>query len=360
MKLRLACLCLAALPIFANAAEGDVIRVYNWNDYIAPQVLADFEKQTGIHVDYQTFSAAEELRTALDKGEQFDIVVPTNDDLPRMISAGQLLPLDKGQLPNNKHLDPQILTKLAAFDPQNRYAMPYLWGSIGLAINTPQAEAAFGGPLPKSWSVLFDPKQSAKLAKCGISVLDESTDITTLLMNYQGRVLAKSPPRRIVRAGKSLMAIRPNLRMVDSELYIGELNDGTLCVAVAYVGDALTAADAGQPVDFVIPEEGSIMFVDSMAIPANAKRPDLALKFLNYMMQPEVAAQVTSETFYPNANIDSLPLLDEKLRTMPGIELDNVTRRRLSLLPALPAKVTEAVEAQWQTFKEEPSAAEPN
>lgn len=353
----LCCLMLIALPELLHAAEGDVIHVYNWNDYIAPQVLADFEKQTGIKVDYKTFSAAEELDQAMANGEAFDIVVPSNDSLPGLIKDGKLQPLDKARLPNSHNLDKQILNKLAAFDPKNLYAMPYLWGSIGLAINTPQAEAAFGGPLPKSWSVIFDPSQSKRLASCGMSMLDASTDVFTLLMNYRGRVLADSSPRQISRAGKALEKIRPNLRMVDSEIYIDELNAGKLCVAVAYVGDALTAADEGQPVEFVIPEEGSVMFVDSMVIPANAPRPDLALKFLNYLMQPEVAAQITSETFYPNANAASTALLDEHLRNIPGIALDKETRRRLSLMPALSDSVTEAVNTQWDAFKAEPAQA---
>ena len=351
----LCCLMLIALPALVRATEGDVIHVYNWNDYIAPQVLADFEKQTGIKVDYKTFSAAEELDQAMANGEAFDIVVPSNDSLPGLIKGGKLQPLDKASLPNSHNLDKQILNKLAAFDPKNMYAMPYLWGSIGLAINTPQAEAAFGGPLPKSWGVIFDPEQSAKLAHCGVSMLDASADVFTLLMNFKGRVLSDSSPRQIRRAGAALQNIRPNLRMVDSETYIDELNAGKLCVAVAYVGDALTAADSGQPVEFVIPEEGSVMFVDSMVIPANAPRPDLALKFLDFLMQPEVAAQITSETFYPNANAGSVALLDDSLRTMPGIALDKETRRRLSLMPALPEDVSTVVEEQWDSFKEAPA-----
>ncbi len=356
MQRMLAALLFALIPGLAHSADEKVIHVYNWNDYIAPQVLSDFEKQTGIHVDYQTFSTSEELNEALASGKRYDIVVPSNDSLPGLIKSGQLLPLDKSKLPNSSHLDKQMLNKLSAFDPKNRYAIPYLWGAIGLAINTPQAEAAFGGPLPKSWSLIFDPQQSAKLASCGVSVLDAEVEVFTILMNYKGRVLADSAPRQVQSAGKSLLEVRPNIRLVDSEQYIGQLNSGKLCVALAWVGDALAAADSGQPVEFMVPNEGSMMFIDTMVIPANAQQPDLAHQFINYVMQPEVAALITNETLYPNPNADAGPFIDEKLRNLSGITMDKETRRRLSLFPALPDRVSKPVNEQWDLFRDAPGA----
>ncbi len=348
---------LLALLASQVAAEEKVIRMYNWNDYIAPQVLVDFEKKTGIRVDYSTFSSAEELDEAMASNQPFDIIVPSNDLLPNLIRNGKLTPLDKTKLVNSKHLDRQLLGKLSAFDPKNRYAIPYLWGSIGLAINTPKAEAAFGGPLPNSWSLVFDPAHSAKLASCGISELDEAADVFTHMMTYKGRVLSDSSPRQIQKAGHSLRLIRPNLRMVDSELYIDELSAGNLCVSVAYVGDAFSAEAAGQPVGFFIPEEGSTMFVDSLVIPANAPHPELAMQFLDYMMLPEVAAAISNETLYPNANADSEPFLDDALRTKAGFVLDKETRRRLSLLPALPDNISQVIDQQWELFRTPEAAA---
>lgn len=349
MRRLLAPLFLSLLPVVCQAE--DVIRVLNWNDYIAPQVLKDFEKETGIRVEYRTFSTAEELKQALDNNEEIDIAVPSNDTLPELIKAGKLQPLDLSQLPNRTHLDPQLMSKLAAFDPKNRYAVPYLWGAVGLAVNTPQAEAAYGGPLPASWSVLFDPQQSSKLASCGISVLDAPEETLSILMNYQGRVLSDSSPRQIKRAGNALQALRPNLRYVDSERYIEDLAHGKLCVSLAWVGDALAAADAGQPVTFSIPQEGSILFIDNLVIPTNARRADLAHRFINYLMKPEVAALITEETLYPNGNQDSLPFIDEKLRNQPGITFDRTTKRRLALLDPLPARLVGPRDEVWDAFR---------
>nr|WP_298173234.1 extracellular solute-binding protein [uncultured Pseudomonas sp.] len=353
--LRLFALLFLLAPTLA-AAEGpegsdNFIRVLNWNDYIAPQVLKDFETETGIHIEYRTFSTAEELNTALTSGESFDIAVPSHNDLPRLIKNGQLQPLDLSLLGNRTHLDIQLLSKLAAVDPGNRYAVPYLWGAVGLAINTPLAEAAFGGPLPDSWSLLFDAEQSARLASCGISVLDAPDETLSLLLNYQGRSLVRSAPSRIERAGNVLDGLKPNLRYVDSERYIEDLTNGRLCVAMAWVGDALAAADAGQPVRFLVPDEGSVLFIDNLVIPSSARRADLAHRFIDYLMQPEVAALITAETLYPNGNADSHEFLDAALRNQPGLYPDMETKRRLHALEALPEKHGVVRDKLWAGFR---------
>ena len=329
-----------------------VIRMYNWNDYIAPQVLKDFEAETGIRVEYRTFSTAEELHAALASGEAIDIAVPSHNDLPALIGNGSIQPLDFSLLPNRKHLDKQLLSTLAALDPSNRHAVPYLWGAVGLAINTPQAEAAFGGPLPDSWSLLFDAEQSARLAACGISVLDAPEETLSLLFNYQGRSLARSAPSRIQRSSRVLDGLRPHLRYIDSERYIDDLSQGKLCVAMAWVGDALAAADAGQPVRFLVPDEGSTLFIDNLVIPASAERADLAHRFIDYLMQPEVAALITAETLYPNGNADSRDFLDAALRDQPGLYPDRATKRRLHALETVPEKHSASVAEVWARFRD--------
>lgn len=345
----LAPLLLALAPGLAAAADS--IRVYNWNDYIAPQVLEDFTKATGIVVEYHTFSTDEELDKVLASGESIDVAVPSHDELPALIAAGKLQPLDMSRLPNRKHLDKQLLSKLAAVDPQNRYASPYLWGAVGLAINTPQAEAAFGGPLPHSWSLLFDPAQSARLANCGISVLDAPDELLYSLLSYQGRSFSNSSPGRIRKAGETLQGLRPNLRYVNSERYIEDLNEGKLCMAVAWVGDALSASDAGQPVQFVVPDEGSTLFIDSLVIPASARRADLAHQFIDYLMQPQVAAQITSETLYPSANVAAREFLEPALREQLNRDLEAAKSRLFALVP-LPDKLKAPRDEVWNRFRD--------
>jgi putrescine transport system substrate-binding protein len=353
-----AALLFALTPLLVSANEAaqpkdreEMIRVYNWNDYIAPQVLKAFEADTGIRVEYHTFSTDAELNQALASGAAIDIAVPSNDELPALIKAGALQALDFSLLPNRRHLDKELLSKLAAVDPNNRYAAPYLWGMVGLAINVPQAEAAFGGPLPESWSLLFDAEHRSRLASCGISVLDAPDETLSLLLNYQGRRLTRSAPSRIERASKLLDDLRPHLKYVDSERYIDDLNNGRLCVAMAWVGDALAAADAGQPVRFMVPTEGSTLFIDNLVIPSSARRADLAHRFIDYLMQPQVAALITEETLYPNGNADSQAFLVEALREQPGLYPDRDTKRRLFALEAMPDKHRIVRDKVWARFR---------
>ena len=341
----------SSMLLASPAVQAEDLVVYNWNDYIAPQVLADFEKQTGIHVDYHTYSTAEELEKALASGDSIDIAVPSHDTLPALIKTGRLQPLDMTRLPNREHLDKQLLSKLNAVDPQNRYAIPYQWGAVGLAINVPLAEKAFGGPLPNSWSLLFDPAQSAKLASCGISVLDAPDEVMSVLMNYMGRSLAHSPPTQIKQGGSVLNAIRHNVRYVDSERYIDDLKTGKLCMSLAWVGDALGASAAGQDVRFIVPDEGSVLFIDNLVIPSSARRADLAHRFIDFLMQPKVAAQITTETLYPSGNADAREFLDPTLRDQPGLYPDRDTKRRLAALEVLPEKISSVKEQVWDKFR---------
>ena len=333
------------------ATAADSIRVYNWNDYIAPQVLEDFTKSTGIAVEYHSYATAEELAGILASGTQIDIAVPSQNDLPALIKAGQLQPLELERLPNRKHLDRQLLSKLAAVDPHNRHAVPYLWGAIGLAINTPQAEAAYGGPLPHSWSLLFEPQQSVRLADCGISVLDAPDELLYSLLSYQGRNLTSSSPARIRKTGETLQGLRPHLRYVDSERYIEDLAQGKLCLTTAWLGDALNAMAAGQPVQFVIPEEGSTLFIDSLVIPRSAPRADLAHRFIDYLLQPQVAALISNATRYPSANSSAQPLLDRELREQLEQSLAGAKSRLFALTP-LPDKLKAARDETWSRFRD--------
>lgn len=341
-------LLIGSSPLFAQA---EVVHVYNWNDYIAPQVLEDFERLTGVHVDYHTYDSTEELEKQLESGAPIDVAVPSHDSLPGLIGAGRLQRLDESLLPNAVHLDRTLQQKLAAYDSGNRYAVPYLWGAAGLAINTQRAEQAFGGPLPNSWSLLFDPEQSGRLSTCGMSVLDAPDETLSVLMSYRGRTLSRSGAHQLGRAAEILGQLRPNLRYVDSERYIEDLKSGELCVAMAWVGDALAAAAAGQPVVFMIPEEGSFSFIDSMVIPAGG-RSALAHQFINYILEPKVAALITTETFYPNGNASSRDFIDEALRAQPGLYPDRSTRRRLSMLDPLPEKVAGYRDKVWAHFRD--------
>ncbi|MCP1621072.1 putrescine transport system substrate-binding protein [Pseudomonas sp. SLBN-26] len=334
-----------------DARADEVLRVLNWKNYIEPQVLEAFQQSTGIRVDYRTMTAAEELDAALAAGEAFDVVVPSHFQLARLLREKRLQPLDTGALSHYRQVDPGLLAMLAGIDGANRYAVPYLWGSVGLVINPGPAEAAYGGALPNSWSLLFDERQAARLATCGIALLDAPEETASLWFNYRGRSLALQGPRQIERGLQALPGIARQARYLDNEAYIAALAEGRLCLAMGWVGHALTASARNPALQYRIPDEGAMVFIDSLAIPANAPRPDLALRFIDFLLEPRNAlADARASQFYSPLPADSAEQA-ELARERPMQVLKAEERRRLYLLERLTTEQKAALDKVWAQVK---------
>lgn len=313
-----------AAPLLAltiSAAHGQSLTVANWNDYIDPQVLEAFTKETGIEVKYQTYEDDQEVYDLLKKGEALDVVVPSTDNFGRMVSEGLLQPYSASGLPGFEALEPLILRRLSTADPGKAYGVPYLWGSIGLAVNVPQAEAALGGPVPNTWGLVFDKALVSKLSSCGVTLLDSPNDVLSLLLNYRGRSLTSVSAGYASRALEDLGKLRSNYRYVDSERYIEDLNAGRACVSMAWVGDALGAAAKGQPVKYLVPEEGTLVFVDILAIPKSAQHVAEAKTFISYMLRPEVAARIARATHYQTPNTKARQSLESSSQDFHAAQL---------------------------------------
>lgn len=310
---------LLALSVFSVHAES--INVANWNDYIDPQVLESFTKETGIKVNYQTYDEDHEVYELLRKGEQLDVIVPSTDNFGKLISEGMLQPYAASTLPGFEALEPLILRRLSAADPAKVYGVPYLWGSIGLAVNVPKAEAALGGPVPNTWGLVFDKALLQKLSTCGVTLLDSPNDVLSLLVNYQGRALGSVGESYAARSLAYLRELRPHYRYVDSTRYVDDLNAGKTCVSMAWAGDALAAAAQGLPVKFLQPEEGALVFVDILTIPKAAQNPEGARAFIRYMLRPEVAAQIARATHYQTPNLKARAELEASDDNFQAAEL---------------------------------------
>ena len=294
---------MAPLLAFAlSPVHAQPLNVANWNDYIDPAVLADFTRETGIEVNYRTYDSDQEVYALLKQGEALDVVVPSTDNFGKLIREGLLRPYAAASLPGFEALEPLIMARVAGQDPTHEYGVPYLWGSIGLAVNVPQAEAALGGPVPNTWGLVFAKALLARLSACGVSLLDSANDVTSLLANYQGRSLGTAGEAYVSRVLEQLGRLRPHYRYIDSSRYVDDLGSGKLCVSMAWTGDALAAAAKGLPVKFMVPEEGSLVFVDILAIPAAAKNPEEAQAFIRYMLRPEVSARIARATYYQTPN----------------------------------------------------------
>lgn len=322
----------------AGADDAKLLNIYNWSDYIADDTIARFEAETGIKVKYDVYDSNEVLEAKLLAGHSgYDLVVPTASPyLARQIQAGVYQPIDKAKLENYGNLDPQILAAGAAADPGNRFGVPYLWGTTGIGYNPEKVKAALGGQTPvESLALIFNPANAKKLAACGISLLDTPQEVFPAALAYLGRDPLSRDPADLDKAVDAVMAIRPWIRKFHSSQYLNDLANGDLCVAFGYSGDIVQAkyraseAKNGVELAYSIPKEGATIWIDMMAIPVDAPHAENALKFIDFILRPEVIAAVTNTVAYANPNALATDLVDEDIRTNPNIYPPPETRARL-------------------------------
>ncbi|WP_397448583.1 polyamine ABC transporter substrate-binding protein [Pseudomonas sp. NA-150] len=340
-------------------ANDKVLRVYNWSDYIAPNTVKQFEDETGITVVYDVFDSNETLEARLLAGKSgYDIVVPSNSFLAKQIKAGVYQPLDKSKMPNWKNLNPVLLKNAAASDPDNGYAFPYMWGSIGIGYNPEKVKQVLGKDAPiNSWDLLFKPENAEKLKSCGISFLDSPTEMLPLALHYLGYPVNSQNPQQIAEAEALFMKIRPSVAYFHSSKYISDLANGNLCVAVGYSGDIYQAkaraVEAGDKVNvsYSIPKEGAGSFYDMVAIPRDAGNVEGAYKFMNFLMRPDVMAEITNSVGYSNANSAATPLVDESIRNDPGLYPQQEVMATLYAIPDMPIATQRLMTRGWTRVK---------
>ena len=359
MAKRLGAAVTLGLPlVFAACGSGEhaeerVVHVYNWVDYVGPTTIADFEARTGIKVVYDTYDANEVLETKMLTGRSgYDVVFPSAVPLARQVSAGAIGKLDKSKLPNLVHLDPAIMERLAQNDPGNEHAISYMWGTAGLVYNVDQVEKALGTPVLDSWSAVFDPAVASKLAKCGIGFMDVPEDTFMVARLYLGLDANSQSMPDLEAAEAVIRRVRPYIRYFNTSQLVSDLASGEICVSISWNGYAIQARDRGaaasKPVRiaYAIPKEGSFLWFDVAAIPADAPHPGNAHAFINYLMEPEVIAKVSNQIGYANGNIDSLPFLEARVRDDPAVYPPDAVKR--SLVPDTP---------EGQAYKREASRA---
>ncbi|NVZ99574.1 polyamine ABC transporter substrate-binding protein [Pseudomonas gingeri] len=356
-------LSLLLAPVFSasHAEEVDTsktLRLYNWADYIGENTLAGFEKATGIKVIYDTFDSYETVQAKLLTGHSgYDLVTLNASLVPPLIKAGVFQPLDKQQLPDWKNLDPQTLQHLQGYDPGVVYSAPYTWGSNGVTYNVEKIRERMPDAPIGSLAMLFDPKIVARFADCGVTLLDAPTEVIPLALTYLGRDPRSARPDDLEAAQKLLMTIRPYLKKFDSVNYLSSLPNGDICMAMTWSGDAATAQaraeEAGLKIKlaYFIPKEGSLIWFDNLYIPSDASHVANAHKFLEYLLQPQVMADVTNFIHYANSNTASTPRVNADVRANPAIYPDDATRQRLFAQKTQDAKDMRAITRVWNTVK---------
>jgi putrescine transport system substrate-binding protein len=342
----------------AGSGGAKVLNLYIWSDYLAPTTLSDFEKQTGIKVHAAYFDTNETLETKLLAGSSgYDIVVPTASYFERQIKAGAYLELDKSKLPNLKNMDAQLMAKVALHDPGNAHGVIYLWGTNGIGYNEKMVKALMPDAPLDSWRLVFDPEVAAKVAKCGISLLDSPAEMMRAVYSYLGKNPNSQNADDLAQAEAVLLKIRPYIRNFSSSEYIEALANGDLCISVGYNGDVMQARDRareankGVDIKYTVPKEGSILWFDMLAIPKDAPDPDSAYAFMNHMMSPQVIADVSNFKRYANANAASQPLVLPSVKDDPGIYPPPDQRQSLAVQLADSPEQTRAITRVWQKFK---------
>ena len=353
-------LALSLTAAVAGAAQADskVLHVYNWSDYIAEDTLANFEKETGIKVVYDVFDSNEVLEAKLLAGSSgYDVVVPSNPFLAKQIKAGVFQKLDKSKLPNWSNLDKDLLKALDPSDPGNQYSIPYMWGTIGIGYNVEKVKAALGIEEIDSWAVLFEAENIKKLSQCGVAFLDSGDEMIPAMLNYLGLDPNSTNPDDYAKAEAKLLEVRPYVTYFHSSKYIADLANGNICVAIGYSGDIYQSkaraeeAKNGVQVGYNIPKEGAGSFFDMLAVPADAKNVEAAHVFLNYLMEPAVMASITNYVQFPNGNAAATPLVDEALRTDPGVYPTPEVLQKIYTFPDLAPAVQRNMTRSWTKIK---------
>ena len=337
--------------------EEKVLNVYNWSDYIDPAVIENFQKETGIAVSYDVFDSNEVLETKLLTGKSgYDVVVPSAYFLERQIQAGVFRKLDKSKLPNLGHLDPGLQMSIASHDPRNEHGVIYMWGTTGIGFDADKVRAIMPDAPTDSWSLVLDPAIVSKFKDCGVSFLDDPTDMVGTVLLWLGKQPNSESEEDLKLAEEALLRIRPYIRTIHSSQYIEDLANGEVCIAVGYSGDVLQArdraAEAGKEIDirYVIPREGALMWFDTLAIPADAEHPGNAHAFIDYLLRPEVAAANSNYVYYATANTAALDLLDAELRDDAGIFPPPEVKERLQPNLAKSAEFTRSLNRSWTRF----------
>lgn len=290
-----------------NAAEGyagnDTLTVYNWGEYIDPELIQQFEEETGIKVIYETFDSNEAMMVKIDQGgTAYDIAIPSEYAIERMKENDALIPLDHSKLPNLKNIDERFLD--LSFDPGNKYSVPYFWGTVGIVYNPTMLEE---GRTFTSWDDLWAPDLRNQ-----ILLVDGAREVIGFGLNSLNYSLNDRNKAHLQEAKEKLVKLQPNIKaIVGDEIKMLMVNEEAP-IGVVWSGDAADMMWENENLDYAVPMEGSNLWFDNMVIPKTAKNIDGAHKFINFMLEAEVAAQNADYVGYSTPNKAAMELLPEE------------------------------------------------
>ncbi len=353
-------LLLASLALWCCAhtvLAASKLYIYNWSEYFAPNTLSQFEKETGTDVVYDVYDSNDMLEAKLYSGNTgYDLVFPTN--FPyffRQQHAGIYRPLDITKLPNLKGADQSLVKPL--MKDGKLYAVPYMWGTFSIGVNVDKVAPLFDGKIPDSWSLIFDPENMKKLSACKVAFVDSPMYVYPIIMNYLGLPRDTTEYAQFEKATAIMRSVRPYVTYFHDSQYLNDLANGNVCVAFGWSGDLVLARnrakESGNNVNIQVinPKEGSLLLYDVIAMPKDAKDVDAGLQFMNFLMRPEVAAQITNHVGFPNAIPSSTTLLAPGVATDPAIYPPEAARQKMFTPNELPLALEKQLHRDWARMK---------
>ena len=350
--------CLLCIPFAAAQYAGGTLNIYNWSDYIGETTLEEFGAEYGIKVNYDVYDSSQIVDTKLLAGRTgYDVVFHAASNSALLITADVYLSLDKSLLPNWRYLEPGLLQRVAEFDPGNRYGVPYMWGTTGFTYNRDLIlERMPNAPLTSA-ELVFNPDIVSRFADCGVTLLDSASEVLGTALAYLGYHPNSIDPEELKAAEEVVRAIRPYIKYFDSTKMLLDLPSQEVCIAHSWSGDYSVAAkrarEAGIDIDlgFTIPDEGSLMWFDLLLIPSDAPNPENAHLFINYLMRPEVIANISNFTGYANANTAAIHMVDPVIASDLAIYPDESIIARSIVTISHPPKIQRLRSRLWTRIK---------
>lgn len=341
-------LLVSGILLFINAelSEGSksgkgTITVYNWGEYIDPDLIKQFEEETGIKVIYETFDSNEGMMSKIEQGgTSYDISVPSEYMIEMMKEKDLLLPIDYSKIPNIKHIDPYFLD--LAFDPGNEFSVPYFWGTVGIAFNPTLLE----GQTFETWDDLWNPSLKQR-----VILVDSARETIGMGLNSLGYSLNSTNLQELREATDKLKSLSPNVKAVIGDEVTQLMINNEAAVSLTWSGQAADMMYENEDIDYVVPEEGSNLWFDNIVIPKTAKNIDGAHAFINFMLDPEVAAQNADYVGYSTPNLSALELMDPEVVADERFYPDEETRGHLEVYKNLGLELLGVYNERFLEFK---------
>jgi len=340
---------------FAENPPKTIIHMLNWTTYINPDTLDKFETETGIRVAYDTYTSSSESKDLLLAGsDKYDVVIQTGSQM-RLVLEGKnpVLTLDRTKIPNAADVDPKVRTASDVLDPGNLHSEPYMWGTMGLAVNVDKVKAINPDFKLDSTSLIMDPKIAATLAQCGISMVDEPLDVMPTLIAYLGGDIKNIGIADIEAVDAAFGKISQYVKRVPDEGWGESMVSGKYCVSIGYPGATFRAAEEAKKkgtgqIIYSVPKEGTEMWLDFFVIPTNAQNKDAAYKLIDFMLRPDIAAANTNFLHYANPITTSAQYIEPAILKEKGLYPPSATLKKISAIAPISPDEEKLLQATWE------------